>query len=190
MVNRPPAAEGHRMIWRAICDGLANGVDAGLADGLAEGLRQHLPGGIAILVKGTPLCMLSAFIHFVLDVALPVTAIALLLGAAGIGGIPPSCVPSAQLTASHTRSMARCLTTTLRARRRLIDVSRRSCLLAITINSAKGDACLLQHAPLHQSPGELCTAGEPRTAQGGSAVTHASQSISRLWLYFAGSSPA
>jgi len=77
------------MIWRAICDGLANGVDAGLADGLAEGLRQHLPGGIAILVKGTPLCMLSAFLHFVLDIALPVTAIAVLLGAAGTGGIPP-----------------------------------------------------------------------------------------------------
>jgi hypothetical protein len=89
VANRPPAAEGHRTIWRAICDGLAGGLDAGLADGLADGLRQHLPGGIAILVKGTPLCMLSAFIHFVLDVALPPTAVAVLLGAAGIGGMPP-----------------------------------------------------------------------------------------------------
>lgn len=89
MVNRRPADEGDRAIWRAIRDGLASGVDAGLADGLADGLRRHLPGGVAIVVKGTPLCMLFAFVHLVLGVPVPATAIAALLAAAGVGGIPP-----------------------------------------------------------------------------------------------------
>jgi hypothetical protein len=87
MASRRPNVQGDRTVWRSIREGVAGGVDAGLADGLADGLRRHLPGGVAILVKGTPLCMLCAFVHFVLDVALPATAIAALLWAC-IGGIP------------------------------------------------------------------------------------------------------
>lgn len=55
---------------------------------MADGLRRHLPGGVAILVKGAPVCVLCAFIQFVLGVALSTTAIVALFGAAGIGGIP------------------------------------------------------------------------------------------------------
>jgi hypothetical protein len=88
VATRRPTDEGDRTIWRAVREGVARGVDEGLADGVAHGLRRHLPGGVAIFVKGTPLCLMCAFMHFVLGIALPASAIAALLVAAGIGGIP------------------------------------------------------------------------------------------------------
>jgi hypothetical protein len=87
VATRRPSDEGDRTIWRALRDGVADGVDAGMADGVAQGLRRHLPGGVGILVKGAPLCLLCAFVHFVLGIALPASAIAVLVGAGGIGGI-------------------------------------------------------------------------------------------------------
>jgi hypothetical protein len=99
-----PDDEGNRTIWRAIRHGLANGVEAGLADGLAQGLRRHVPGCVAIVVKGTPLCMLCAFFHLVLGVALPATTVAALLGATGIGGTP-SLARAIRRTNSRFRSL-------------------------------------------------------------------------------------
>lgn len=85
VANRRPSDQTELTIRRAIRDGLASGIEAGLADGLAHGLRRHVPGAVAILAKGIPLCAFSAFLHLVLGVDLPAIAIAAFLGAMGIG---------------------------------------------------------------------------------------------------------
>ena len=41
--------------------------------GLADGLRQHVPGGVGIVVKGGALCALCALLHFGLGLDIPTT---------------------------------------------------------------------------------------------------------------------
>jgi hypothetical protein len=53
-------------------------------EGIADGLREHLPGAVGILAKGTPLCALGAYTHLVLGISAPGSAIS--VGLAGAGG--------------------------------------------------------------------------------------------------------
>ena len=54
-------------------------------EGLADGLRLHLPGAVGIVTKGIPLCAASSFVHFVLGMGLPGSAMSAVV--AGIGSV-------------------------------------------------------------------------------------------------------
>jgi hypothetical protein len=43
-------------------------------EAVADGIERYLPAGVGILVIGIPICVLAAFVHFVLGVSTPVTA--------------------------------------------------------------------------------------------------------------------
>jgi hypothetical protein len=53
-------------------------------EGVADGLRQHLPGGVGIVVKGGATCVLCAVMHFGLGVDLPATVVSGSLAGAGL----------------------------------------------------------------------------------------------------------
>jgi hypothetical protein len=62
------AGDGHpREDWRL--------VRQAACEGLADGLREHLPGGIGILVKGGAVCVLSAILHFSLGLDVATTIV-------------------------------------------------------------------------------------------------------------------
>jgi len=64
----------------------AGSVGTAVRDGLAEGFRQHLPDAVGIALKGSLLCVLAAFVHFVLDVGVTPTLLGAVAGGAGLGG--------------------------------------------------------------------------------------------------------
>jgi hypothetical protein len=43
--------------------------------GIAHGLRDHLPGAVGIVAKGTPLCGIATFAHLVIGASIPATAV-------------------------------------------------------------------------------------------------------------------
>lgn len=43
-------------------------------EAVADGIGRYLPAGVGILVIGIPICVLAAFVHFVLGVSTPMTA--------------------------------------------------------------------------------------------------------------------
>jgi hypothetical protein len=55
--------EDRRLVRQAACEGVA------------IGLREHLPGGIGILVKGGALCVLLAILHFGLGLDVATTIV-------------------------------------------------------------------------------------------------------------------
>lgn len=55
------------------------------AEGTAEGLRLHLPGTIGLLAKGSSICLLMAFVHFVLGSGFPLSI--LVGGFFGLAGV-------------------------------------------------------------------------------------------------------
>lgn len=67
---------------------VATDEDVGRAvrQGLVVGLREHLPGAVGIVAKGTPLCAVAAFAHLVLGATVPASAVSAALASVGLGG--------------------------------------------------------------------------------------------------------
>jgi hypothetical protein len=61
----------------------AGDVGGALRVGLADGLREHLPGAVGLVTKGTPLCVFAAFAHFALGASSAKAVIAMLGGGFG-----------------------------------------------------------------------------------------------------------
>jgi hypothetical protein len=57
------------------------------AEGIAAGLRDHLPGGVGILVKGCAIGSVAALCHIVLGVDVTPTVIGGLLSGAGMAAL-------------------------------------------------------------------------------------------------------
>ena len=54
------------------------------SEGLADGLREHLPGGVGIVIKGGAACAVAAVLHFGLGLDVPATVIGSALSGAGL----------------------------------------------------------------------------------------------------------
>jgi hypothetical protein len=70
-----------------------------LADGLVAGLREHVPGGVGIVVKSLAVCLSMAVVHVVLGLSIAALAVS-----AGVGTIASPVSSALRLLGGHERS--------------------------------------------------------------------------------------